>query len=189
MKLQLILLDDLFYQGTGPKGEIGPAGPQGEAGPKGDTGEQGPIGPRGEPNGIGAYAERYSNTNQRFNLIANNETIIPLEQTGPIIFAEYNSSYAITIKKYGTYQINYFLNIATSSDTNYTVSVRVNGTKLLGSNIKGEAKANSISKVNGVVLFALREDDEINLVIASEQNTELIFDGSTNAKLSIIKLD
>ena len=27
MKLQLILLDDLFYRGTGPQGPIGPAGP------------------------------------------------------------------------------------------------------------------------------------------------------------------
>ena len=36
MKLQLILLDDLFYRGTGPKGErgeIGPTGPQGNMGP------------------------------------------------------------------------------------------------------------------------------------------------------------
>lgn len=36
MKLQLILLDDLFYRGTGPKGEqgeIGPTGPKGNMGP------------------------------------------------------------------------------------------------------------------------------------------------------------
>lgn len=31
--------------------------------------------------------------------------------------------------------------------------------------------------------------DEVTLVITSEQETDLIFDGTTNAKLSVIKLD
>ena len=30
MKLQLILLDDLFYRGTGPTGATGPTGPSGD---------------------------------------------------------------------------------------------------------------------------------------------------------------
>lgn len=47
----------------------------------------GPTGPRGEPNGIGAYVERHSISNQRFNISANREIIIPLEATGPAIFA------------------------------------------------------------------------------------------------------
>lgn len=54
MKLQLILLDDLFYRGTGPtgpKGDIGPIGPQGligNTGLKGDKGDIGPTGPKGD---------------------------------------------------------------------------------------------------------------------------------------------
>lgn len=31
--------------------------------------------------------------------------------------------------------------------------------------------------------------DEVTLVITSEQETDLIFDGTTNAKLNVIKLD
>ena len=58
-----------------------------------------------------------------------------------------------------------------------------------GSQIKGEGKANSISSVTGSLLFSLTEDDEVTLVITSEQETDLIFDGTTNAKLSVIKLD
>ena len=42
MKLQLILLNDLFYRGTGPTGPTGPTGatgPQGEAGAAGADAE------------------------------------------------------------------------------------------------------------------------------------------------------
>lgn len=46
MKLQLILLDDLFYRGTGPRG---PQGIMGEKGEKGDTGPQGIKGEKGDP--------------------------------------------------------------------------------------------------------------------------------------------
>lgn len=182
----------------GIQGEIGPPGPQGPQGlqgEKGETGDTGPIGPqgppgeKGEPNGIAAYGERYSNIIQQFNVIANTETIIPLEKTGPAFFTNYNSTYAIEIKKLGMYQITYFLNISTSVDTNYEVSIKVGGTKLPSSDIRGEAKANSISKVIGTLIHNLIEYDEVTLVITTDKTTNLIFDGSTNAKLSLIKLN
>ena len=47
MKLQLILLDDLFYRGTGPTGPAGAQGLQGVAGETGPTGPTGPAGPQG----------------------------------------------------------------------------------------------------------------------------------------------
>lgn len=160
--------------------------PRGE---QGEQGEQGPQGIRGEPNGVGAYGERFSNSTQRFNVTANVETIIPLEKTGPAAFINYDSSYAIEIKKTGIYQINYFLNIATSVDTNYIVGVKTAGNKVIASDIKTEGKANSISKVSGSVLFGLIADEEVTLVITTDQDTELVFDGTTTAKLSVVKLD
>ena len=63
MKLQLILLDDLFYRGTGPTGPqglpgtagldgaTGPTGPQGLTGVAGLDGATGPTGPTG-PQGL-----------------------------------------------------------------------------------------------------------------------------------------
>lgn len=184
-----------FYIPKGEKGEQGPPGIQGEqgvAGPPGEQGEVGPVGPqgpKGAPNGIEAYGERYTNSTQRFNLTANRETIIPLETTGVAIFTDFDSTYAINIRKFGTYQINYFLNVATSVDTNYVVSIEASGTKLRSSDIKVQAKANTITQVNGSLLFGLAEGDEVTFVITSEQNTELIFDGTTGAKLTVIKLD
>ena len=47
MKLQLILLDDLFYRGTGPTGATGPQGEAGITGPQGEVGAAGPTGPTG----------------------------------------------------------------------------------------------------------------------------------------------
>lgn len=160
--------------------------PKGE---KGEQGIQGIPGSKGDPNGIGAYGTRYSNSNQRFNVTAGTDTIIPLEQTGPAIFTSYDSSYAIEIKKTGIYRIDYFLNVIPSTDTNYTVSVKVEGTKVLASDIKGQAKANTINSVNGHVLFGLLENDEVTFIINTEQSTELIFDDTTNAKLTVMKLD
>ena len=63
LKLRLILLDDLFYQGTGPQGDAGetgatgptgPTGPQGDAGETGATGPTGPTGPQGDAGETGA---------------------------------------------------------------------------------------------------------------------------------------
>lgn len=162
--------------------------PKGEQGIQGLKGEQGDVGPKGDAGGISAYGERYSDMTQRFNVVADNDTIIPLEQTGPALFTGYDTAYSIDIKKTGFYQINYFLNVATSTDTKYVVSVKNQDVTVPASNIECEAKANIINKVYGTVIFALLEDDELSLSIRTNQDTELIFDGSTSAKLSIIKL-
>ncbi len=189
---------------VGPRGDIGPKGSKGDTGPQGDKGEpgiqgiqgiqgprgeKGPKGDKGEPYGLEAYGMRFSDSNQTFNIKPYMETIIPLEQTGPAIFTYYDSSYAIEIKKVGVYQINYFLSAATSVDTNYVVSVQFGGIKVPASDIKTQGKANTISKVNGSVLFAIAEETELTLVITSEKETNLIFDGTTNAILTAIKID
>lgn len=147
-----------------------------------------PKGEKGE-NGLGAYGQRYSRNNQTINIKANQETIIPLEETGAAIFVDYDSSYAIEILRFGVYQINYFINLKSTQDTDYEISVKAGGTKLPGSNIKGTAESNKRTQVNGSTLFSLVEKDEVTLVITSEKDTDLIFDGSTNALLNIIKID
>ena len=177
---------------TGPTGAKGDKGDTGPAGPKGDSGETGPVGPqgaKGDPNGVGAYGERYSDSDQRFNVTADTEIIMPLEKTGPAIFTDYNSTYAIEIRKYGAYLISYFLNVSPSVDINYSISVRVSGIKLPASEVSASAKANTKSFISGSLIFSLTEDDEVTLVIKTDKNAELIFDGTTNAKLTVVKLD
>ena len=187
-----------FYIPKGEKGDPGPIGSQGDkgeqgdVGPQGEKGETGPVGPQGPAGqvyGLEAYGYRFAHSNQRFNVVAGMETIIPLEETGAAIFTDYDNSYTIEIRKQGIYQINYFLNISTSVDTNYVVSVKASGITVAGSDIKGEAKANSITNVVGSTLYPLKEDDEVTLVITAENATELIFDGTTTASLAVIKID
>lgn len=178
-----------FKGDPGEKGEPGDPGTPGRQGLQGPQGDRGPKGDKGDPYGLGAYGMRFSDSNQTFNIKRDTETIIPLEQTGPAIFTYYNSSYAIEIKKVGIYQINYFLSAATSVDTNYVVSVQSSGIKVPASDIKTQGRANTISKVNGSVIFAIAEESELTLVITSEKETNLIFDGTTNAILTAIKLD
>lgn len=177
---------------TGPKGdtgEKGDTGPKGDTGEKGDTGPQGEQGPKGEPNGVGAYGERYSESTQTFNVMADTETIIPLEQPGPALFIRYDTNFALGIRKIGMYQVNYFINVAPSVDTNFVISVKNADAKILGSEIKCEGKANAICNAFGTVITGLIEDDELTLVITSEKTTDLMFNGSVSAKMSIIKLD
>lgn len=190
-----------FYIPKGQKGDIGPQGIQGlqgiqgvkgDPGPQGEKGEQGiqgPIGPRGEPNGIGAYGERYSRESQTFSVTADRETIIPLEQTGPAFFTEYDSSYAIEIRKFGAYYISYSLNVVTSVDVNYVVSIKASGIQFPSSVIRGEGKANTLTSLNGSFIFALAEGDEVTMVIKADKNADFTFGEYTNARLSVIKLD
>ena len=176
----------------GEQGEQGLQGPQGLQGVKGDTGEQGiqgPTGPKGDPYGIEAYGERYSRESQTFSVTANTETIIPLEQTGPAFFTEYNSTYAIEIRKFGAYFISYSLNVVTSVDVNYTVSVKASGIQFPSSVIRGEGKANTLTSLNGSFIFALAEGDEVTLVIKADKNANFTFGEYTNARLSVIKLN
>ncbi len=173
----------------GEKGDPGPVGPKGDTGEKGDIGPKGEQGPKGDPSGVGAYGERYSESTQTFNVMADTETIIPLEKAGPAIFVRYDTNFAIGIRKIGIYQINYFINVAPSVDTDFVLSVKNTDAKILGSEIKCEGKANVICNAYGTVITGLIEDDELTLVITSEQTTDLIFDGSVTAKMSIIKLD
>lgn len=95
----------------------------------------------------------------------------------------------IETRKFGAYLINYFVNVATSTDTNYVIQVKTRDYNVPSSKVKVEEKANVISGVTGSSIFALTEDDEVTLTITSENDTELIFDDNTNAMLNIIKLD
>lgn len=176
----------------GPKGDTGLKGDQGEigpTGPKGDRGLQGPIGVQGLPGGIAAYAERFFNTKETREFTADTETILELDKTGPSFNITYSPDNAITIDEVGIYKIDYFLTVEPLLDTILTIAVKRNGNIIEGSNINGDGTADYFTQLSGSVITILQPDDIINLIVKVDKNVSLSFNGSTNAKLSIIKLN
>ena len=183
---------------TGPQGKEGPTGPQGEQGKEGPTGPQGlggnigpqgPTGPKGDTGGIGVYAEKYTSTQQTKEFQANVETIIELDKNGPILNATYMPDNSITINEIGVYKIDYLITVEPLVATLLTIGITRNNTLIPGSNVSGDGTADYFTELNGTIICELYPDDVINLILKSDKTANLSFNGSTNAKLNIIKLN
>ena len=174
---------------TGPTGPKGDKGEQGVQGPQGDIGPTGPTGPTGPSYGIGAYAERFSNTPQTVELTANVDKTLPMERLGPSLFTSYDTENAITINRDGLYFIQYQLSAAPSMDGNFTLSLMYNDTKIQGSDVNSEGISGYFSQISGFVLTPLKQGEVITLCVKCDISLNLTFNGSTNAKLTLRKLD
>lgn len=177
---------------TGSQGEIGPQGLKGdtgEQGPPGNIGPQGPTGVKGDKGGIAAYAERYMRMATTQTIEDNTETVVQLDMTGPSLAISYTPEYAITIHEAGTYKIDYFLTVEPLVDTLLTIAIKRNDSIITGSDISGDGIINYFTELSGTIITQLIPDDELTLVVKSNGSTNLSFNGSTNGKLNIIKLD
>lgn len=166
----------------GLQGEIGPTGPRGDIGP------QGPTGVKGDPGGVAAFAERYARAKKTQSIQANTETIIELDNNGPLFNAAYNHENAIMITEIGTYKIEYFLTLEPLIDTILTIGVYKNNTLIPGSDISGDGTSDYFTQLSGHIIVELQPDDVLTLVLKTDKTADVSFNGSTNAKLSIIKL-
>ena len=185
-----------FFIPKGLKGDIGPQGqqgPQGIQGPQGLTGPQGiegPTGPQG-PAGkefISAYGIRYSMTDTQISLTQGTDTVIPLPETGTALFTEYPDNTSIKIKETGVYLVSYSLCCATNEECSITTSVRANGLLQPATNSTSEFQAQIINSISGSTIVSLTENDLITFEIKSSINVNVIFNGSTNAMLSVAKI-
>lgn len=173
-------------------GIIGPRGPRGEIGPIGPKGMERIAGPRGEqsiPGGITAYAERYFNTKETQSIQANTETTVKLDKTGPRFNTLYLTENAINIHDLGVYKIDYFLTCEPSVDSILTIAIKKNQQIIEGSNISGDGTAAYFTELSGTVITQLLPDDVITLIVKTDKAVDLSFNGNTNAKLSLIKLN
>lgn len=148
----------------------------------------GSTGPKGDSSGISAYAERYVHTPKTQELMANTETVVVLDVTGPLMNAFYTTENAITLFEVGTYKIDYFLTVESKTETVLTIGVNRNNTLIPGSDISGDGIADYFTQLTGTIIVEWVHDDVLTLVIKADRATSLSFNGSTNAKLSIIKL-
>ena len=170
-----------------PKGEKGEQGPQGQQGKQGITGPQGPIGPPG-PSNITAYGIRYSMSDDQLNLQQAIDTTIPLNEKGVALFTEYPDDNSIKINESGVYLVSYFFTGATNEDCSLTTSIRANNILQPATNTTSEFQAQIINNISGSTIVSLLKDDHITLNIKSSITVNLIFNGSTNAMLSVIKI-
>lgn len=175
----------------GPRGLQGLQGDKGETGSKGDKGEKGdtgPTGPKGDAGGVGVYAERYATDTKTFSTTTNSPTVIPLNELGPAIFARYEKDNTITVKKSGFFKIDYFFNAIPNVDTTLLLSLDHDEIQIVGSDVKVDAKQNTRTLITGSVITALYEDEDITLTIETDKNVDFTFDGTTVAKISLIKI-
>lgn len=170
----------------GEKGEQGIPGPKGN---QGDIGPQGPAGEKGDPGGIVAYAEKYMQKKETLNLTANTETTLALNKNGPLLNAIYDPENGITIHEIGVYKIDYLVTCEPLIDTLITIAIKQNDNTISGSEISGDGTADYFTELNGTVICQLLPDDIVTLTIKSSNNANIAFNGSTNAKISLIKLN
>lgn len=158
--------------------------------PKGEKGDQGPIGPQGPagPTQTVAYAERYLDATQELKLTASTDTVVPLNNSGPAFFAEYDTENAIDIKQAGFYLISYFLSAEPKEDCTLTLAVKYNDLLTPASNVTVKWQANSINSVSNSIIAALQEGDVLTLSVRAAAETTLSFNGTANAVLTIVKI-
>lgn len=144
----------------------------------------GSTGTKGDSGGI----SRYVYTQKSQELMANTETVVVLNITGLSMNAFYTTENAITLFEVGTYKIDYFLTTEPKTETVLTIGVNCNNTLISGSDISGDGIVDYFAQLTGTIIVELVHDDVLTLVIKAERATSLSFNGSTNTKLSIIKL-
>ena len=119
---------------------------------------------------------------------ANVEKVLTLDVTGPILNANYTQDNGITIFERGTYKMDYLLTCTPLSETVITMGVKCNNDIIDGSDISGDGTTDYFTELSGTVITELKSDDVLTLVVKTTTAVNLSFNGSTNAKLSIIKL-
>lgn len=193
MKLQLILLDDLFYRGTGPTGVAGPQGAQGiqgltgEQGPTGPTGPTGPAGPAGTSS-VAVFGRKYDNSTNTINLEANISQEIPLGSTGPSSGITTGTQNALTITENGTYKVDYYFSGSTNTNANVTVEIKQNTTPIGSSTIIKDTTANEEVDFIGSSINSFAIGDKIGLSIESTSQITVSPSSGTSAYLNIYKL-
>lgn len=155
--------------------------------PKGAKGDVGPPGPAG-PSFISAYGLRYSMIETQLSLVQGVDTVIPLPEKGVALFTDYPDNNSIKIKETGVYLISYLLCGATNEDCSITLSIRANDLLQPATNATSEFQAQIINSISGTTIVSLQENDAVTLNAKASMAVNLIFNGSTNAMLSVIKI-
>lgn len=175
MKLQLILLDDLFYRGTGPQGL------------QGLQGIQGPTGPAG-PTAIETYGRKYNTSTDNISLETNIAQNIPLGNNGPTNNITTATQNTLTITENGVYLVEYGFSGSSSTNATLTVEVNQNANAISGTSIVKTVTANNNTDFNSSTINSFAVGDEIGLSIKSSTTATITPANGTNAYLNIVRI-
>ena len=181
MKLQLILLDDLFYRGTGPQGLQGLQGIQGPTGPTGPTGPAGPT-------AIETYGRKYNTSTDNISLETNIAQNIPLGNNGPTNNITTVTQNTLTITENGVYLVEYGFSGSSSTNATLTVEVNQNANAISGTSIVKTVTANNNTDFNSSTINSFAVGDEIGLSIKSSTTATITPANGTNAYLNIVRI-
>lgn len=159
--------------------------PKGE---KGEQGEQGKVGPPGVSQVV-AYGERYLNTNESRLFTKDVDNTVSLNETGPGFNTGYDTLNAIDIKEEGFYLVNYLFGGISTASTTLLISVKNKGVTEPASNIKSSWEGNLAYSISNTFIGAFHEGDTITLAVKPDIDATITFDNTTNASLSVIKID
>ena len=178
MKLQLILLDDLFYRGTGPQGLQGLQGIQGPTGPTGPAG----------PTAIETYGRKYNTSTDNISLETNIAQNIPLGNNGPTNNITTVTQNTLTITENGVYLVEYGFSGSSSTNATLTVEVNQNANAISGTSIVKTVTANNNTDFNSSTINSFAVGDEIGLSIKSSTTATITPANGTNAYLNIVRI-
>ncbi len=186
----------------GIQGEVGPPGIRGEKGDQGEKGDPGPIGERGPigppgPSSLNAYGGKYNNITTTVTPPQVGDWIqVPLPSSMPSIningSIEDGDEFINTLKmeQDGIYEINYFVNVSVSKETELTLIVRKNTVNIPSSVITKKVLANTDISYNGSIIVELKADDEVDMELsATEEDATITFGNGTTATLTAKKID
>ena len=167
MKLQLILLDDLFYRATGP---VGPQGPSGSA-------------------LLDAYASIYEDNGNSYSLMPNVSNQVELGKTSQSKNVDTSFTNSLKIQNEGIYKIDYFFAATSSSPTDISVEARKGNITISGTKITRKANSQEYLSFVGSIIVDLNKDDIIDLGVSSTSTVTLTPGDETVSYLNIMKID
>ena len=163
MKLQLILLDDLFYRGTGPTGP--------EAVSQTST-----------------YGRKYDTTVTPISLEANIAQDVPLGSNGPSNGVTLGTQNKLVITTDGIYKVEYFFSGGASTNTEVTLNVKQNANPIGSTTITKNLTANIDTDFVGSTINSFNANDQIGLTIKSTNVATISPSSDTSAYLNIVKI-
>ncbi len=158
----------------------------------GVTGPTGPTGPTGATGtgGLTAFGGRYNNTAEALSLAAATPLQIPAAIALPAVQVTETGNNSITTEEAGIYEITYMVIGSSSISTTFTLSVRVNGTDLAGTQSVREAAANTVYTFSGNTIAELASGDVIDLAVTAADEAPLELPADTvNVRFTVKKLN